>query len=175
MSASIDRLALAFWEICRLRLGPKDLPDSGFLFRCVLTSYVLLGAGINLIGFAAAEAWALSITMTVLLLVTTQALLLIRGYPRRMQQTATAIMGTQIVLFAPALALRYWFHLIERAESQSALAGYFWLGLFVWELFISAHILRHALNTRLLVSFFISVAYVFLEFRVLYFVHYAFK
>ncbi len=174
MPANLNRLASAFWEICLLRRGPQDLPDSVFLFNFVVTSYCLLGIGINLVGFKFEEACVLSVAMTTLLLLSLKALLLIRGYGHRMRQTATALMGASIILFIPALALRIWFHIIERSEAQSSLAGYAWVGLFVWELFISAHIFRHALNIRLLAGFFVSIAYVFLEFRVMYFIHHSF-
>jgi hypothetical protein len=132
---------------------------------------LLLGMAINLIGFTLAEACSLSVVMTVLLLLTIRTLLSLRGHAERSLQTVTAIMGTSIILFLPALVLRYWFHVIEKSGTQSNIAGYLWVSLFVWELFISAHILRHALGTRLMVGFFVSIAYVFLEFQVMVFFH----
>ena len=168
---AISKLIQPFWDICRLKRGPQDIPTSRFLFNLVLCAYLLLGIAINLIGFTVAEACALSLVMTVLLLLVIRALLLFRGYAERTLQTSTAIMGTSIVLFLPALALRYWFHMIEKSGTESNIAGYLWVCLFVWELFISAHILRHALGTRLMVGFFVSIAYVFLEFQVMVFFH----
>ncbi|MFT4560384.1 MAG: hypothetical protein ACI9BW_000118 [Gammaproteobacteria bacterium] len=170
----IGSLARAFWEICCLKRAPQDLPASRFLFNCTLLSYVVLGTAINLIGFGFAEACSLSLAMTALLLVSIRLLLQIRGYRARLQQTATAMMGASIVLFVPAVVLRYWFHLIELNGSESNLAGYIWVALFVWQLFISANIFKHALGMRLLGGFFISIAYVLLEFRVMFFVHQSF-
>jgi hypothetical protein len=172
--SDFSRLVGAFWEICLLRRSPEDVPASRFLFNGVVSTYCLLGVGINLVGFDFPEACVLSVSMTALLLTTLKALLLIRGNAERLRQSAIALMGASIILFVPALVLRLWFHIIESSNAQSNAAGYVWVGLFVWELFISAHILRHALNTRLLAGFFVSIAYVFLEFRLMSFIHQSF-
>ena len=171
----IGCLARAFWEICLLKRAPQDLPASQFLLGCTLLSYVFLGIAINLIGFGFAEACTLSVAMTALLLISIRLLLRIRGYDARLQQTATAMMGTSIVLFVPAVILRYWFHLIELNGSESNLAGYIWVALFVWQLFISANIFRHTLGMRLFGGFIVSIAYALLEFRVMFFVHQSFE
>ena len=171
VSSAVAKLITPFWDICRLKRAPQDIPESRFLFNIVLCAYLLLGTTINLIGFPIAEACMLSLLMTALLLLVIRTLLQLRGYTGRMLQTATAIMGTSIVLFLPALSLRYWFYVIEKSGTESNLAGYIWVCLFVWERFILAHILRHALGTRLLVGFFISIAYVFLEFQVVVIFH----
>jgi hypothetical protein len=171
----LGRLARAFWEICLLKRSPQDLPASQFLLSCTLLTYIVLGIAINLIGFGLAEACTLSVAMTTLLLISIRLLLQIRGYAARLSQTATAMMGASIVLFLPAVALRYWFHLIELNGSGSNLPGYMWVALFVWQLFISANIFKHALGMRLLGGFLISIAYVLLEFRVMFFVHKSFE
>lgn len=171
MAYAATKLIAPFWDICRLKRAPQDIPASRFLFNLVLFLYVVLGTTINLIGFTFAEACVLSLLMTGLLLLVIRTLLLLRGFNGRMLQTATAVMGASIVLFLPALGLRYWFYVIEKTGTESNLAGYLWVCLFVWERFISAHILRHALDTRLMVGFFISIAYVFLEFQVVVIFH----
>ncbi|MDP6182681.1 MAG: hypothetical protein QF609_02580 [Gammaproteobacteria bacterium] len=167
-------LAGAFWELCLLKRRPQDIPFSPFLFKVVVCGYFLRCTAINLVGFPFAEAILLGAVMTVLLLAVFEVLLLIRGYRKRMLQTVTAMMGTKLVLFPAAFALRYWFHIIEQSGTRSDLAGYLWVLLFVWGLFIAAHILRHALNARLIVGFFIAIAYLFLEFRVMFIVHHEF-
>jgi hypothetical protein len=167
-------LVAAFWEICLLKRRPQDIPASRFLFNVVVGLYVLQSTAINLFAFPFGEAFLLGVVMTMFLLLVIRTLLQFRRYPKRMLQAATAMMGASIVLFLPVLALRYWFHIIEQAGTRSNLAGYVWVFLFVWELFISAHILRHALNTRLLIGFFLSIAYVFLEFQAMFVLHHAF-
>lgn len=166
MSSAAAKLIVPFWDICRLKRLPQDIPASQFLFNLVLCIHLLLGTIINLVGFPIMEACLLSLLMTTLLLLVIRTLLLMRGHGERMLQTATAFMGTAIVLFLPALALRYWFYVIEKSGTASNLAGYLWVCLFVWERFIAAHILRHALGIKLMAGFLISIAYVFLEFQV---------
>jgi len=165
------RLAGAFWEICLLKRAPQELPASRFLFNAVAVVFILRGAVINAFSFPIPEALMLNIIMTGLLLLTLFALLYLRSSQARLLQTATAMMGSSIILFPAALALRFWFHVIEQSGSSSQFAGHCWVLLFVWELFIAAHILRHALNARLIAGFFIAIAYVFLEFQVMYIAH----
>jgi len=167
------RLVAAFWEICLLKRRPQDIPASRFLFNTITCLYVLQSTTINLFAFPFGEAFLLGVLTTALLLVVIRTLLQLRGHAKRMLQAATAMMGASIVLFLPVLALRYWFYIIEASGTRSNLAGYAWVLLFVWELFIFAHILRHALNTRLLIGFFVSIAYVFLEFQAMVALHHA--
>ena len=171
VSAGTLRLVNAFWQICLLRRAPQDLPASQFLLRLITVVFVLRGAAINAFSFDVGEAIALNVIMTVVLFAALGFLLALRGFGPRFSQTATAMMGTTIVLFPAALALRYWFHVIEHSGTTSNLAGHCWVVLFVWELFIAAHILRHALEMRLIAGFFIAIAYVLLEFQVMYVAH----
>ncbi len=171
MSSTAAKLILPFWEICRFKRPPQDIPASPFLFKLVLCIHVLAGTIINVVGFSIVEACLLSLLMTALLLLAIRILLLMRGHAERILQTGTAFMGASIVLFLPALALRYWFYVIEKSGTESNIAGYVWVCLFVWERFIAAHILRHALDTKLMVGFLLSIAYVFLEFQVVVIFH----
>tara|TARA_B100001123_G_scaffold438827_2_gene574442 strand:- start:857 stop:1396 length:540 start_codon:yes stop_codon:yes gene_type:complete len=160
-----------FWDICKLKRMPQDIPESRFLFNVVLCTYLLLSTVFNLIGSTITEACLFSLLMTTLLLVFIRILLLTRQYDRRMLQTATALMGTSIVLFPASFALRYWFYVIENSGTESNLAGYLWICLFIWERFISAHILRHALDIRFIFGFLISVGYVCFEYQVIVVFH----
>ena len=171
MLAEIVPLSRAFWDVCLLRRRPQDLPNSGFLLNTVVALYFALGLLLNLFGLSFVEAVVLSAAMTGLLIVTIHTLLMLRGHRERARQTITALMGAAIVLFLPALALRYWFYVIETAGTQSRLAAYVWIFLFVWESFIAAHVLRHALNLRLIFAYFIAIAYILLEFQVLIALH----
>lgn len=171
MSSAVVKLIAPFWDICRFKRPPQDIPASRFLFNLVLCLQVLAGTIVNLVGFSITEACLLSLLMTTLLLLAIRTLLLVRGHAGRLLQTATAFMGASIVLFPPALGLRYWFYVIEKSGTESNLAGYAWICLFFWECFIAAHILRHALGIKLMAGFLISLAYVFLEFQVVIIFH----
>lgn len=171
MPIAAVNLIKPFWDICRLKRMPQDIPASRFLFNVVLCTYLLLATVFNMVGSTIAEACLFSLLMTTLLLVFIRILLLMRHYDGRMLQTATALMGASIVLFPPRFALRYWFYIIENSGTESNLAGYLWICLFIWERFISAHILRHALNIRFMFGFLISVGYVFFEYQIIIIFH----
>lgn len=166
MSYPIAVLANAFWGICLLRVRPQDLPASRVLFNLTLSCYIAANILINLLGLAPGEAVVLGVAVSLLVLLITKTILQIKGVAERFAQTATAMLGTGVLLSIPAFALRYWFYVLEQTKTKSDLAGIIWILFFIWNLFIMAHILRHALDIRLLKGFLISAGYVVIIFQI---------
>ncbi len=162
MPAAGTVLVRAFADICRLRLGPQDLPASGVLFALALAPYVLttyLIARIDLAPDVALIATGVNVTMEI---VFTSGLLLLRRQPGRLLQTLTALAGSGALLGACAWPVVAWLAFARETDRGAALPGVLWLGLFAWSLAVTAHIFRHALDTRYPLAFAVTLLYVWL-------------
>jgi hypothetical protein len=160
-------LIRAFGSMCLLRLRPQDIPASPVLLAVTLVSYLGANVAVSLLDTALVEALVLVVLGTLLGIVLTVAALYLRRHAERITQTLTALLGTGVVMSVPAYALRRWFSLLQAQDLRSELAVHLWILVFIWNLLIMAHILRHALSTRFVFGFFIAVGYVFVLFRFL--------
>lgn len=156
-----------FVDLCLLRRAPQDLPASQVLLA--------LAAGIGLLGslllaLTAGEKPIIGVLQGLLDLGFMLALLHVAlralNKSARFAQTATALLGADTLMgFLALLPLT----LAAGADEQSgllALAGLLFLALVIWNVLVSAHILRHAFEIALAAGIFVAIAYDVLAFIV---------
>ena len=151
-------------DLCRLRGGPQDLPHAPVLL------VILLGAGTALdlaIGQAmnhGDNALARSLLSSVVVLGLCWIALAIRRLPHRYVQTASALLACSLVfsLVQLPLALLAGPPPASAAELSSLqiLLGWLTLALFVWQISVDAHIMRHAMDGSLGLAFALIVSWV---------------
>ena len=151
-------------ELCRLRGGPQDLPHAPALL------VVLLGAGTALdlaIGHAisdGANALARSLLSSVVVLGLCWVALAIRRLPHRYVQTASALLACSLVFSLVQLPIA----LLAGPPPATAaelshlqiLLGWLTLALFVWQISVDAHIMRHAMDGTFGLAFALIVSWV---------------
>lgn len=156
------QLIKVFWDLCRLKAGPQDLPKG----RNLLVSAIL--AGIIIDSFATSmfmpKLSDFDIIKTVaiynlLLLSAVYFLLKLIGYAERGMQTVTAIAGSGLFI---SLVLLPGLVMLDLAEEQANSLALFILIDNVWRIAVNAHIFRHALSISLLMAMILSVSYLLL-------------
>lgn len=151
---SLKILLSAFFDICRLRLKPQDLPASSVLLSLTLLFYIVINGAFSLIQYPVKEAMLLTTMELGLLVALTSSLLYIVHYTARITQTLTALIGTNCVLGVFGLPLGFW---IEFSNSDVSLPVLLFFGLIVWNLLVYAHILRHALAVSIFMGFILTI------------------
>lgn len=153
-TANSDFLRLVA-ELCRLRRGPQDLPHSPALLAWLIAAGValdvLVGAFLSGDG---GDALAHSLLATGVVLGLAWAELALRGRASRYVQTATALCACGLVISLAQLPIAALIELPPPGETDAAAAaGSFqvllrWLVLatLVWQVFVNANILRHAVD-----------------------------
>lgn len=159
-------LLLIFRDICRLKRGPQDLPYAPHLLVALLVVDLALDIGFAAFqGRAGDVAWR-SLAGTAVSLGLLYALLQSRGFGSRFVQTATAAVGTGVLV--TALALPLLLAIGEPPATPQQLTGtqilltWALLALLVWKLLIDANILRHALELPLPVTLLIALVWIIL-------------
>ena len=145
-----------FIDICLLRAAPQDVPVAPVLLWLTLGTYLVTGLLALGPGEGLVRAGSMVAVDTVTLLVLLAASLRLRGHPARFGQAATALLGTGTlfgVLLLPVLMLG------GTGETTANLAFPLWLGLFLWGLVVTAHILRHALDLPIAGGMLVAVLY----------------
>ena len=137
-------------DLCRLRRGPQDLPYSLPLLTVLAVASVVLDL---LVGTAMGDdrdALARSLVSTGLMLTLCWAALAVRGLEPRYVQTATALLACGVAIsllqWAAALLVGPLPTGATALDPMHLLFGWFTLGLFLWQLAVYGHIMRHALD-----------------------------
>lgn len=141
-------------DLCRLRIGPQDLPHSLSIARAL----VVLSLAIDLLYAALLEVGQLALPrllLTLALLLGVPWLLLRwRGLGARYLQTLTALAGSGVLFklallpLAMAIADLPLPQTPEQLAPAQVLVGWLTLALLSWKLVVNAHIFRHALDLR---------------------------
>lgn len=143
-------LVRAFWRICILRLAPQDVPRSGVLLLLTALVNLALSVSINSLQLPFQYALLIALLEMGVLVGLTAALLYAFNRSARLPQTLTALMGSGAVIGAIVLAM---FVLLAELPALPRLA------VFLWNLLVMGHILRHALNMHLVAGFFVAIGY----------------
>ncbi len=161
----MDALIKTFWDICRLRAVPKDVPASRELFLLTLGLNLFLDLGYVLTEADLLHALLMVAVNAVITLGVVYLLLMVTGHGPRVLQTLIAMQGTDLILglyMLPLVLLSHW--LVAGAQGP---LGLMVLLISLWGVFIMAHILRHALSTHWLTAGLLAIGYFILSARVL--------
>jgi len=160
------QLISAWFDLCLFRKGPQDMPASGILLGLSLAAYFLVSFLVALSSSGIAAAVQLAVLDVLLLLVFVASLLYLQTKTERVVQTLAAMAGsgTLMGLFAMPLVL-----LVDPelpAGQLSPLLTGSWLSLLIWNLFVMAHIMRHALSTSFAVGLGAAVLYALVSMQI---------
>lgn len=156
----LGRLLNVFVDICLLRAGPQDLPGSGFLLLLTALLSLLTGT-LTIVGTfgSLGSALAAQVLDILLLLGLLRMLLQITAKQSRFQQTATALLGTGVLINLAAMPLQIISPGDPTASVATEVSGLFYLFLLIWALVIVGHIIRHAIEIKLAGGIAIALLY----------------
>jgi len=147
-----------FLDLCLLRTRPQDLPASPVLLRLLVILAVLVN--LTLVG-GRGGLWAAlgeSLAEVALMLAVLYVALDRYGHPGRFTQTASALLGTGVVMGLIALPL---------SGLGGGLAALALLALLAWNILVMGHILRHAFDIGLALANFAALGYTFFSYSLL--------
>ena len=155
-------LLLAFFDICRLRKAPQDIPASPQLLALSLTAYALLSCLLQGLSEPVDLAVSSALLEIAVLMLFVQFLLLLKGRPARWMQTVTALAGAGIILSLIALPLYLFAGVGSGAAPGLNLGLTLLLMLAGWGVVVMGHVLRHALETHPALAFMLALVYLIL-------------
>ena len=134
-----------FVNLCLLRAAPQDLPSSSALLGVVFVINALIGTLLMATtelgpGLALVE----SVFELGLMLGVLRIALFLRGHPARFNQSATAVMGSSILMSLLALPLLAGG--VASGGGTDAGGVMLLLGMVVWSVVILGHILRYTFD-----------------------------
>lgn len=150
MLTALLTISRAYWGLCTLRNGPQDLPHSPSLFAVTAATNLVISVLINQLSLEFGQAVLIAGIEFAVLLSLTALLLVLFRFPGRLVQTLTALMGSGALIGFVVLVA---FTILPEIPVMMR------LGIFVWNLVVMAHILRHALVIHIAAGFVIALGY----------------
>jgi hypothetical protein len=148
----MNGILMSLAKMLRLRGGPQDLPASWSLTIFLVTAYLvqnlITGQQLEDDNAAVKSLVAMSLQFVVL-----TGLLYWRHHVERFAQTLSALAGVGIVFNTITWAL---LTQSNPVLNQPVLA-LIWFAVFIWSLFVDAHIYRHSLSVELSMGMLIAV------------------
>ena len=148
----MNRVLMNLAQMLRLRGGPQFLPSSWLLMIVLLAAYLVqnLVTGQQLEDQNAAAKSLLAICLQVVVLT---GLLIWRKHPERFAQTMSALAAMGIFFNMITWAL---LSMSDPTSNQPILA-LIWFAVFIWSLFVDAHIYRNSLSVPFAIGMLVTV------------------
>jgi len=153
----------ALINIALRRLGPEDLPDSGFLLGLTVVAYALLQLPVGIMADATLTEIFTQIPVSVVLAFAfVWVLLRLAGVPRRYRQTLTALLGTGTLLTIVAMPFMIWRLSVLQLQPTAPFPELILLIIMLWSIAVDGHIIARALSRPFVVGLLVSIAYLLL-------------
>jgi hypothetical protein len=148
----MTNLLMNLARMLRLRGGPQHLPASWPLMIFLLSAYLVqnLVTGQQLQDEDAAAKSLLAICLQVVVLT---GLLIWRKHPERFAQTMSALAAMGVIFNVITWAL---LSMSDPTSNQPILA-LVWFAVFIWSLFVDAHIYRNSLSVPFAIGMLVTV------------------
>ncbi|OOZ38655.1 hypothetical protein BOW53_14775 [Solemya pervernicosa gill symbiont] len=158
---AVTGLLTLYFNLCRLRVGPQDVPASNFLLSLLIMFYLvvvgikamLVIPDINLLTAAAQSGLDV-----VLLSLFTWTVLATKNLGERFVQTLSALVGAKCLLEIVSIPVVW--TIMQGGEGEGSSIAFLLLIIFsIWLLAVLGHIFRHALSVGMATGVFVTIGY----------------
>ena len=166
MPSSIKLLFMAFFDICRFKRKPQDIPQSVNLMSLSVFIYLIVATLLLVFTETAGRSFLFACVEIVILLLFTIGLLMLSGKTNRWIQTITSMSGTGVVLSLIALPVYILIGIYTPADASSnplyTVAVMILAALALWNIAVMAHILREALEVGMFTGMMLAISYIWI-------------
>ena len=148
-----------FWDICRLRAGPQDVPAGRNLLIAVVFAAVIIDSfstSILIPRFEGMEVLQIVAVYNIILLSAIYLLLWLVGYSSRAVQTLTAFSASGFLI---SLVLLPGLIVMNSAAAEAKSFAFYIIADTIWRLTVNSYIFRHAFSVNLLLAMILSFSY----------------
>ncbi len=139
-----------FIELCLLRRRPQEIPPSEVLLVLVMAVDLVVG---TLVGTTAGVSWLISLLQSAaeiaLMLAALYGALTLFKHRGRFLQASTALLGSRAVIGLAAIPPLLLNPVGSQGNALAAVGAFMLLGLLIWGILVTGHILRYTFSLTL--------------------------
>lgn len=167
MNNDFKRLLGLFFELCLMKKGPKDLPNSSALLTLVFCLYFLAGTVLLSSSLVVTEALMQSLIETVLLGVFIYLLVSFFSIKNRFNQAITAIYGSGAFITIVSMPFIFWMQSLTASNGSTGIVGLIVFMLVCWSFIVMAYIIRETIEKGFAVSLLLTFCYLYGSFQLI--------
>jgi len=148
-----------FWDICRLKAGPQDVPAGrNLLFAAFIAAIIMdsFATSILMPSLGGIETVQIVTLYNIILITAIYLLLRLIGYASRGLQTLTALLASGLLI---SLVLLPGLLVMNSAAEEVKSFAFYVLADTIWRLTVNTHIFRHAFSINLMLAMILSLSY----------------
>ena len=169
MNPYYKSLLVTILEICALKKGPRDIPESDVLQRQMLFLYVLVGCISILFGsqvsflVAVGQAFLETFVLTVFIYL----LLSSFSFAHRFKQVISAMYASGALISLVSLPFVYQIEVLSRNQQALGFLGWLVFIIMCWSFVVMAHIIRKAIQKNLGTCLLLTFCYIYLSYQII--------
>jgi len=166
MNNDFKQLLRLFFELCLMKKGPKDVPDSSVLLTLVFCLYFLAGTVLLSSSLVLTEALMQSLIETVLLGVFVYFLVSFFSIKNRFNQAITAIYGSGAFITIVSMPFIFWMQSLT-GNGSTGMVGLIVFMLVCWSFIVMAYIIRETIEKSFAVSLLLTFCYLYASYQLI--------
>ena len=159
------KLLILFFDLCLIKKGPRDVPESSVLLKAVFFAYFLAGAillsSANELLVAAIKAFI----ETVLVGLFMYLLVSFFSVPNRFNQSISAVYGSGAIITIISAPFIFGMKDLVQNQQQTGLSGLLVFLIVCWGFIVMANIIRETIQKSLSVSLLLTFCYFYLSYQ----------
>lgn len=152
-----------YFNVCRLKAGPQDMPASPALLGVTMVAYLVTGLLLAITEMPLLASLGQVVLDLLILCAVVWFALSMHQWSNRWQQTVTAITGSGSLLNIIGVPLVQWISRADEAGGDVQTPSLFLLVLLIWSLVVFVHIVRQAIESNAAVAVALGLAYFMLS------------
>lgn len=167
MNNDFKVLLRLFLDLCLIKKGPKDVPDSDVLLKVVFCLYFLAGTVLLSSSLTLSEALIQSLIEALLVGVFIYLLVSLFGVKNRFNQSVTAVYGSGAFITISSTPFIFWMGSLADSESSTGIVGVIVFLIVCWSFIVMANIIRETIQKSLSVSLLLTFCYLYVSYQLI--------
>ena len=167
MNNDFKTLLRIFVDLCLIKRGPKDVPDSTVLLKIVFFIYFLSGTMLLSSSIELSEAIIQSFIETVLVGLFIYLLVSFFQVKNRFNQAITAVYGSGALMTLLSVPYVFWMDGLVKNQGSIGVVGLIVFFIVVWGFIVMANIIRETIQKSFSVSLLLTFSYLYLSYQVI--------
>jgi hypothetical protein len=171
MNNDFKTLLRIFVDLCLIKTGPKEVPDSEVLLKLVFLIYFLAGTLLLSSSMEFSEAVIQSFIETLLVGLFIYILAIFFAVKNRFNQSITAIYGSGALITIFSVPFVFMIENLTKQGGSTGVVGMIVFLIVCWSFIVMANIIREMIQKSFSISLLLTFCYLYLSYQVIQMVY----
>jgi hypothetical protein len=167
MNNDYKTLLKLFLNLCLIKAGPRDVPDSNNVLRIVFIAYFVSGTILISSEAVLFDAAVQAFIEAVLVGLFVYGLVNFFSVPQRFNQSIIAIYGSGALITTVSIPFIFWMQSLFNNDQTTGAVGLVVFLIVCWSFMVMAYIIRETIQKNLTTSLLLTFCYLYLSYQLI--------